>query len=128
MSVFGQFDVPMALGSNAQSPVKSTKLNFTWTPVHAATGTFQTASETLAIRKHPAPPPGLWIRTPYPHNAGKLWMLVHANLYRAIEYGRSGAFRLFQRFEQRDGPDLTAVFQPDSELTPSNPNHNMAVQ
>jgi len=85
-------------------------------------------SETLAIRKHPAPLPGLWIRTPYPHNAGKLWMLVHANLYRAIEYGRSGAFRLFQRFEQRDGPDLTAVFQPDSELTTSNPNHNMAVQ
>jgi hypothetical protein len=45
MSVFGQFGVPMALGSNAQSPVKSTKLNFTWTPVHAATETFQTASQ-----------------------------------------------------------------------------------
>jgi hypothetical protein len=55
-------------------------------------------------------------------------MLVHANLYRAIEDERSGTLRLFQRFEHRDGPDLTAVFQPDSALTAPTQRHNMAVQ
>ena len=33
----------------------------------------------------------------------------------------------FQRFQLRDGPDLTPVLQPDSELTPSAPRHNMPV-
>jgi hypothetical protein len=68
------------------------------------------------------------IRTSYPHDTGKLRMLVHANLYRAIHYERSRALRLCQRFEQRDGPDLTTVFQPDAELTTPAQSHNMAVQ
>src|SRR2546425_1068869 len=72
--------------------------------------------------------PCLWNRTPYPHDAGKLRMLVHTNLYRTIEYKRSRTLRLFQRFEQRDGPDLTTVFQLDSELTTPAQSHNMAVQ
>src|SRR5262249_13657600 len=65
---------------------------------------------------------------PYPHDPGQLWVLVHAHLDRAIENGRSTALSSFQRFQLRDGPDLTPVLQPDSELTPPAHRHNMPVQ
>src|SRR5215813_15462175 len=70
----------------------------------------------------------LWLRTPYPHDPGQLWVLVHAHLDRAIVYERSRTLCRFQRFQLRDGPDLTPVLQPDSELTPSAQRHNMTVQ
>src|SRR5215831_4681107 len=72
--------------------------------------------------------PCLWLRTSYPHDTGQLRMLVHANLYRAIVYERSRTLCRFQRFQLRDGSDLTPVLQPDSELTPSAQRHNMTVQ
>ena len=56
--------------------------------------------------------PCLLLRTPYPHDAGNFRVLVHAHLDRAIEDERSRTPRRFQRFQQRDGPDLTTVFQP----------------
>jgi hypothetical protein len=62
--------------------------------------------------------PWLLLRRPYPHDTGKLRMLVHAHLDRAIAYGRFPTLRRFQGFQQRYGPDLTTVCQPDSELTP----------
>src|SRR5215831_8305686 len=72
--------------------------------------------------------PRLWLRTPYPHDTGQLWMLVHVHLDRAIVYERSRTLCRFQRFQLRDGPDLTTVFQPDSELTPPAQRYNMAIQ
>src|SRR4029450_10419325 len=51
MSVFGQCGVPLVLSPNAQSPVKSTKPNCTWTSAHAATETFQTASEKVSATR-----------------------------------------------------------------------------
>ncbi len=53
--------------------------------------------------------PCLLRRTPYPHDTGQLRMLVHAHLDRAIEDERFRTLRRFQRFQQRDGPDLTPV-------------------
>jgi len=45
-------------------------------------------------------------------------MLGHAHLDRAIVYERARTLRRFQGCPLRDGPDLTPVLQPDSELTP----------
>src|SRR5262252_1589426 len=67
------------------------------------------------------------IRTPYPHDPGQLRMLVHAHLDRAIKDERFRTFCRLQRFQQWDGPDLAPVCQPDSELTPPAPRHNMPV-
>src|SRR5215471_17188264 len=72
--------------------------------------------------------PRLLLRTPDPHDPGQLRMLVHAHLDRAIEDERFRTLRRFQGFQQWDGPDLTLVCQPDSELTPPDPRHNMTVQ
>src|SRR5215510_6868876 len=72
--------------------------------------------------------PRLWLRTPYPYDTGQLWVLVHAHLDRAIVDERSRTLCRFQRFQLRDGPDLTPVLQPDPELTPPAQRHNMPVQ
>src|SRR5215831_11927552 len=72
--------------------------------------------------------PRLWLRTPYPHDTGQLWMLVHAHQDRAIVDERARTFCRFQRFQLRDGSDLTPVLQPDSELTPTAQRYNMPVQ
>src|SRR5215467_11116476 len=72
--------------------------------------------------------PRLLLRTPDPHDPGQLRMLVHAHLDRAIEDERFRTLRCFQGFQQWDGPDLTPVCQPDSELTPPAPRHNMPFQ
>src|SRR5262249_44790267 len=69
-----------------------------------------------------------WLRTPYPYDTGQLWVLVHAHLDRAIVDERSRTLCRFQRFQLRDGPDLTPVLQPDPELTPPAQRHNMPVQ
>src|SRR5215470_13616228 len=74
------------------------------------------------------PVPWLLFRTPYPHDTRQLRMLVHAHLNRAIVDERARTLCRFQRFQLRDGPDLTPVLQPDSELTSSAPRHNMPVQ
>ena len=66
-------------------------------------------------------------RTPDPHDPGQLRMLVHAHLDRAITDERLRTFHRLQRFQQGNGPDLTPVCQPDSELTPPASRHNMAV-
>src|SRR5258706_35662 len=55
-------------------------------------------------------------------------MLVYAYLDRAIVHERSRTLCRFQRFQLRDGPDLTTIFQPDSALTPPAQSHHMAVQ
>ena len=55
-------------------------------------------------------------------------MLVHAHLDRAIKDERLRTFRRFQGFQQWDGPDLTPVLQPDSELTPPAQCYNMTLQ
>jgi hypothetical protein len=55
-------------------------------------------------------------------------MLVHAHLHRAIVDERSRALCRFQRFQLRDGPDLTPILQSDSELTSPTQRHNMPVQ
>ena len=72
--------------------------------------------------------PWLLCRTPDPHDTGQLRMPGHTHLDRAIEDERFRTLRRFQRFQQRDGPDLTTVFQPDSELTAPTHSHNMAMQ
>src|SRR5215467_9098927 len=69
----------------------------------------------------------LWLRTPYPHDTRQLRMLVHAHLDRAIVYERARTLRRFQGCQLRDGPDLTPVLQPDSELTPPAQRHHMTV-
>src|SRR5215510_3026685 len=72
--------------------------------------------------------PRFLLRTPYPHNTGQLRMLVHAHLDRAIVYERSRTLCRFQRFQLRDGLDLTPVLQPDAELTPPAQRYNKHVQ
>src|SRR5215470_10347494 len=74
------------------------------------------------------PVPWLLFRTPYPHDTRQLRMLVHAHLDRAIVDERARTFCRLQRFQLRDGPDLTPVLQPDAEWTPPAQRHNMPVQ
>jgi hypothetical protein len=54
-------------------------------------------------------------------------MLVQAHLDRAIQDERSETLCPFQRFQLRDGPDLTAVFQPDSQLAAPTYSYNITV-